>query len=437
MIDPRRGVFYGWWMVAASFAVLFISVGIGLYAPPVFMVPLQEHFGWSRAAISGGFAVAALMSGALSPLVGALIDRYGVRRVMALGALVMGSAFALLGRMGALWQLYGINMLVAGGLTCVAWIPNQTLVSNWFERKRGLAMGIALTGIGFGGLASAFLANLLIERVGWRLAYVGLASLIVVVIVPLALLVVRGGPAELGLVADGDPAGAGPGGPAAPGDGGDGGELPGLGLAESLRTAAFWMLALCQFSAVFGGMSLITHIPAFLTDAGFDSQLAAGALGLAIGASVGGRLLFGVLADRFPKRYVMASALVVHALAMFFLFGIHTFGALPAFVITFGVALGGAAVMIPLLVGECFGLRSFGKILGLVMVAATLGAAIGSVLTGRIFDVTGHYTIAFVLHLAVFLAGAALACFLRPPGSRPSSPGTAARVNAAPGLRRC
>ena len=128
-----------------------------------------------------------------------------------------------------------------------------------------------------------------------------------------------------------------------------------------------------------------------------------------------GRLLFGWLADRFPKRYVMAAALLVHAVAVLFLFRIQSVGALPAFMITFGPALGGAAVLMPLLVGECFGLRSFGKILGLIMLAATLGAAIGQVLTGRIFDVTGHYTIAFALHLVAFLAGAALVCFLRPP----------------------
>jgi MFS family permease len=143
MTDSVRDVFYGWWVVAASFAILFVSVGVGLYAPPVFLVPLQGHFGWSRAAISGGFAIAAVMSGALSPLVGVLIDRYGVRRVIALGAVVMGSAFALMGLIEALWQLYAINMLAAVGITCVAWIPNQTLVSNWFDRKRGLAMGVA------------------------------------------------------------------------------------------------------------------------------------------------------------------------------------------------------------------------------------------------------------------------------------------------------
>jgi MFS family permease len=415
MTDSTRGVFYGWWVVAASFAILFVSVGVGLYAPPVFLVPLQGHFGWSRATISGGFAVAAVMSGVLSPLVGVLIDRYGVRRVVALGALVMGSAFALMGLMEALWQLYAINMLAAVGITCVAWIPNQTLVSNWFDRKRGLAMGVALAGIGFGGSVMAPLAGVLIDRVGWRLAFAGLSSLVVLVIIPLALTVVRGRPADLGLLPDGDPEGGREPGAARPESGGDGERFPGLELAESLRTAAFWMLLLCQFLAVFGGMSIVGHLVALLTDAGSDIQRASGALGFAILASVAGRLLFGLLADRFPKRYVMAAALLIHAVAVLFLFRIQSAGALPAFVIAFGPALGGAAVLMPLLVGECFGLISFGKILGLIMLAATLGAAIGQVLTGWIFDVTGHYTIAFVLHLAAFLAGAALVCFLRPP----------------------
>jgi MFS family permease len=355
------------------------------------------------------------MSGVLSPLVGVLIDRYGVRRVMALGALVMGSAFALMGLMEALWQLYAINMLAAVGITCVAWIPNQTLVSNWFDRKRGLAMGVALAGIGFGGSAIAPLAGMLIDRVGWRLAFVGLSSLVFLIIIPLALTVVRGRPADLGLLPDGDPEGGREPGAARPEPGGEGEKPAGLELTQAVRTVTFWMLLLCQFLAVFGGMSIIGHLVALLSDAGLDIQRASGALGLAILASVPGRLLFGWLADRLPKRYVMAAALLIHAVAMLFLFGIQSAGALPAFVIAFGLALGGAAVLVPLLVGECFGLVSFGKILGLIMLAATLGAATGQVLTGWIFDLTGHYTIAFALHLTAFLAGAVLVCFLRPP----------------------
>ena len=135
-----RPSFYGWWIVAGSFLILFIAVGIGLYAPPVFLVPLQQHFGWSRAAIAAGSAIAAVVSGMVSPLVGAWIDKYGSRAVMTFGALLMGAAFLLLSAMSALWHLYALNALAAVGITCCAWIPIQTLIANWFNKKRGLAM---------------------------------------------------------------------------------------------------------------------------------------------------------------------------------------------------------------------------------------------------------------------------------------------------------
>jgi MFS family permease len=426
-----RGIFYGWWITAASALILFITVGIGLYAPPVFMVPLQDHFGWSRATIAAGSSVAALTTGLISPIVGFWIDRYGARKVMSLGALLMAGSMASFAAMESLWQLYVINMLAAIGLACTAWIPNQTLISNWFRRRRGLAMGISLAGIGLGGLTFAPLADLLIMRLGWRLAFAGLASLILAIAVAVVLAVVRSRPADLGLLPDGDET---------PGDdlahmeaeGADGG-ASGLELRESLRTSAFWTLSLCNFLSVFASFSIVVHLVAFLGDQGLE-RTAAGSLGLTIGVSVGGRLFFGLLADRLTTARVMSVALILLAGGTLFLFVIRSGGALPGFVIMFGLAFGGTAVLLPLLVGECFGLRSFGRILGLIMIPATLGAAIGPILTGRIYDVTGSYRLAFILHIAA-LASAALAIyFLRPP-QHPVRPVTGAQaVGASQGL---
>ena len=194
MTQPRRELFYGWRIVGASFLILLIAVGIGLYGPPVFLVPLQDHFGWSRAAIAGGSAVAFLTAGVVAPLVGVLIDRYGSRKVMVTGALVMGGAFCLLSAIRSLWQFYALNVIVAIGISLVAFIPNQTLISNWFHRKRGLAMGITLAGIGFGGLAMPPLAAFMIADFGWRVAYAVLGSLVLLIVVTVTLAVVRSRP---------------------------------------------------------------------------------------------------------------------------------------------------------------------------------------------------------------------------------------------------
>ena len=416
MTQPRRELFYGWWIVGASFLILLITVGIGLYGPPVFLIPLQDHFGWSRAAIAGGSAVAFLTAGVVAPLVGVLIDRYGSRKVMTTGALVMGCAFCLLSAIRSLWQFYALNVIVAIGITFVAFIPNQTLISNWFHRKRGLAMGIALAGIGFGGLSMPPLAAFVIADFGWRVAYAVLGSLVLLIVVTVTLAVVRSRPRDMGLLPDGEPVAADPR-PGALVDGnGDIAEIGGLELSQSLRTSAFWILSLGHLLWAFGSISLISHLPAFLTDQGFESQVAARSLALAIGCSVIGRLSFGVLSDRFTKGRILSVALILHALAVLCLFRVHAFGALPGFVILFGMGLGGVAVLIPLLVGECFGLRAFGKVLGLVTISATLGGAVGPVVTGRIFDVMGSYQVAFILHIIAFAAGAVAISFLRRPG---------------------
>lgn len=413
MARPTRGRFYGWRIVGGSFVILLVTVGIGLYVPPVFLIPLQEHFGWSRAAIATGSAMAALMSGMVSPLVGIWIDKYGSRKVMTAGALLMGGAFALLSLMRSLWQLYAFNMLAAIGITCVAWIPNQTLISNWFERQRGLAMGIAMTGVGFGGLIMAPCAALLIAQLGWRLAFAVLSVFILVVVVTTVLATVRSRPGDMGLLPDGEATSA------APAAAGAGREIAaGFELAQAVKTKAFWILSVGHFLGVFASFSIVGHLVAFLRDVGFDSRVAAAALGLAVGVSVIGRVLVGFLADRSSKRNMASAAFALYAVAALLLLSIQSAGALPAFVITFGLALGGAAVMVPLLVGECFGLLAFGKILGVIMISATLGGAAGSVLTGRIYDVTGSYNLAFMLHAAVFLA-AALAFHLLP---RPEIP---------------
>jgi MFS family permease len=382
-------LFYGWWVVSASFVILLITVGVGLYVPPVFLVPLQEEFGWSRAAISAGGAIAALVIGGVSPLAGAWVDRYGARKVMTAGALLMGAA----------------------GTACVAWIPNQTLVSNWFVKRRGVAMGVALAGIGFGGLLMSPFAALLIERLGWRLAYATLGGLVLVPVVATILALVRSRPADLGLWPDDVLPAADP--DADPGD--DPAAADGLDLPDTLRSSAFWVFSLVNLLSVFASISIVAHLVAFLRDSGFEGDTAASVLGLTVGASVLGRVLFGVLADRFPKKLIMSAAMIVYAGAMLCLFDVRAGVTLPAFVLLFGGALGGAAVLVPLVVGECFGLRSFGKILGLVMIGATLGAAAGPILTGWIFDVTGSYRLAFVMHTASFAIAAVAILWLRAP----------------------
>jgi MFS family permease len=189
----------------------------------------------------------------------------------------------------------------------------------------------------------------------------------------------------------------------------------GLDLSESIRTSAFWVLSAVHLLWTFGSMSIVGHLAAFLSDQGFETRIAGGLAGGAILISVLGRVTFGFFSDRYSKRVIMSAAMVLQALAVACLFSQHSLAALAAFLFLFGMGLGGGAVLIPLLVGELFGLRAFGKILGMVMISATLGGAAGPVLTGRIFDLMGSYDLAFILHIVSMGAAAVVIHFLRRP----------------------
>lgn len=386
-------IFYGWWIVLASFGVLTVAAGAGLYSLPVFLVPLQEHFGWTRAGISAGPALGAVVSGVLAVFVGLLLDRFGTRKVMTAGAFVMTLGFVGLATMTALWHFWLSSVVVAAGISCVAFVPIQTLISHWFTRRRGLAMGLTLAGIGFGGLLLAPTTGFIVDNYGWRQAYLTLGALVLVMVTALVLSVIRQSPRDLGLFPDGDiPDNES----TATGSGGDI-ILPGLELGEALRTLPFWLITGANFLVVFTAFGMVQHLHALLTDAGYAGSTAASVLGVAIGITMVGRIMFGLLTDRFAIRWVFATVVALPTIAAFLLVQVEHSAALVAFCICFGLGLGGAAVMVPLAVGACFGLKAYSKIVGAIFVSATAGAALGPTVTGQLYDMSGNYDTALVV----------------------------------------
>lgn len=382
-------IFYGWWVVAGCFFILVLTVGAGLYSLPIFLVPLQEHFGWSRASISAGAAIGSISIGLMAPWVGSLIDRFSMRRVMFAGTFTMAIGFASYAATDSLWHFWISSAVLAIGLSMVAFVPVQTLISVWFTRRRGLAMGVTLAGIGFGGLFLAPLTGAVISGYGWRTAYVCLAIIVTVPVALILLLVVRDSPATLGLLADGDPISrqvidSPEGGPV----------VPGSNFGEAVATKVFWALTATVFFASFASFGLIQHLAALLTDSGYSMAVSSSTLGMAIGFSVVGRVLAGALSDKFEARWVYAALVALITLATGVLLSPSHGLSLIFFSIFFGIGLGGINVLLPLLVGMCFGLKSFSKILGVVILAATLGSSIGPLAVGVLFDLTGDYAVA-------------------------------------------
>lgn len=413
---PKGRIFYGWWIVLATFVIIFFGTGIGFYSFGVFVKPLEEEFGWNRAIISGAVAVWAVVYGFTGPVIGLLLHNYGARKVIAFSAFVAGTCYVLFGWLNQLPQLYILMFLAGIGVAGVTLVPNQTLISNWFERYRGRAMGIMSVGIGLGGLTMPPLANAFILGFGWRNSF-RLLGLLLFSIIPVVLLVVRTRPSELGLEVDGAARDS-----ATPLDATarSNSGVRGLPVRRAIRTGSFWLLFAGFVFLIFGESGLTVHFVAFLDDEGLSSQAAANFWGLAVGVSSVGRLLFGFLADRWNPRNLITLTHALHSVAVaiivtFFLYlGWRSSGVLFPFSVLYGLSLGGSAVLLPVIVARCFGVLNFSKLLGLLMSGFALGVVTGPVVAGRIVDATGSYKFALMLFAGAFLLAALSVAFVQP-----------------------
>jgi MFS family permease len=406
-MEEKGRIFYGWWIVLACSIVIFFGTGIGFYSFGVFLKPLEAHFGWSRTSISATIGLWALVYGFAGPFIGMLLHKYGARAVIAASALMAGICWLFLSRLSSMSELYILMFFSGIGTAGITLIPNQTLVSNWFDKYRGKAMGIMSVGIGLGGVTMPPLANVLIESYSWRVSFFVL-GLLQLAIIPVALLVIRTKPSDLGLEPDGvvraktenvdfQPQ-----------------PISGFAVNHAIRTGSFWLLFIAFALLIFGESGLTVHLVALLDDAGLSSQAAANYWALAVGISAAGRLGFGILSDRSNPKYLIAGTHGLHGVALaivsvFFLsMGIQSAGVLLPFSILYGLSLGGAAVLLPVVVARCFGLLHFGKVLGLLMSGFALGVVAGPIAAGKIVDATGSYQLALAIFIGAFILSAIL-----------------------------
>ena len=398
-----------------SFLALFGIVGLALYGLPFFYDRMVTDFGWTRAQVTSGNALSKLIVGPLFGFgAGYIVDRFGPRRLMIAGIVMAGIALIGLGSITTLSGFYFFYLFNAVGYVCGGPLPNQVLLSRWFQEARGRAMGFAYLGIGLGGALVPFLAVWLTQAFGWQGALKALGVLIVLIALPLALVVKEWpeGAAQADAAAH---AAAG----------------PNPKLSEVFRSPAFYLLvigSMCSIAAV-GGTN--QNLKLFLSlDQGYSQGDAAKVASLVLGASLVGRLLMGWLADRFPKKYVMLLiySLVAAAIPLLYLAG--TPGMIYVFAIVFGVGLGGEYMVIPLMAAELFGVRVLGRALGVILTADGVAEALAPVLVSRIRDVSGSYGNGFAALIAFAVAGA-IAVALLPRARKTPQPTTSAKLEAA------
>jgi sugar phosphate permease len=391
----------GWLTVASLFVTLFLIFGSGYNTAGVFVTPLIKEFGWKRAKISFLQSVLAASAGFSGPLIGWLLDRMEARRVMVVGAAVAGCAWLLASSAHSYPVLVAAYILMGIGLTGATLLPAALIIANWFSAKRGMAMGITFAGTSSGGAVMTFVAAAIILHGGWRTAYVTLAIPMFVVVIPLVLLMIRTRPDDAPRPA-GEKVSV-----SAMSD-----SLPGFELSEAVRTRSFWMLCMAQFlfATVAAGAGL--HLIPYLIGQGYKEAFAAGMMSVVFLFTTAGKLIMGFASDRVSARVALVINFFGSALGMVLIFGARNPLLLYPFVAMFGFTLGAPLVLIPLLTADCLGLKRFGAINGVAGVWNTLGAFIGPVMLGQIFDVTGSYSTAFEICLVLNILGAAatLAC---------------------------
>lgn len=395
-----KRIYYGWVVVGITALTLLISSGVR-GAPAVLINPLEDDFGWSRASISFAVSIGLLLFGLAGPLAGALMDRFGPRRLMLVGMAIVTAATAASVAMDALWQftlLWGIFGGFGTGIAAV--VLGATVANRWFVTRRGLVMGIFGAATSVGLLVFAPLMMWLVGSMGWRGAIAVLAVCSGLVLIPIALLM-RDSPAEIGLRASGElvapdaeqsvPSG------------------PGVVL-RAARVPEFWLLAGSFFLCGATSSGLIgTHFIAYSTDRGVSDVTAATALGLMGAMNFVGTLASGWLTDRYDPRRLLACYYVYRGATLLLLPFVDSSLALLFFATFFGLDYIATVVPTAALAADIFGRRNVGTIFGWVFAAHQLGAALAAWLGGIARDTLGDYQVAFITGGALALLGGLMA----------------------------
>ena len=398
---PVAPIFYGWWVAVAFAVMIFLSTGIRFAVGP-FLKPMVADLGVDRASFSMVISLSVLLYGAFMPVVGRLVDRFGVRAVTGLGTLVLSAATATTGALTSLWQLtivYGV--LFGFGLAACGHVVASAVIVRWFTRRAATALSL----LGAASMAGMSLlvpvAMWMVLTFGWRATHFMAGGLMLVVLLPLALWVVRDSPESMGLASDGER------GPRVAGHAPAGERTS---LSGAVHTLSFWQLAGSLFTCGFSMSLLASHGVPMLTDHGYGPMLASSALGLLGGSSFGFAFLLGWIADRWGRRPVLAWLYGTRALLFLGLFFVREQPwALLALVAVGGATMSGTLAMTSALTADIFGRFSVGTVFGTIFLVHQVGGALGSSVGGALFEATEGYGAAFGVAAALLVGACILA----------------------------
>ena len=430
MQQRKPKVFYGWWIVLASFVALTFTSMTGGYGFSVFYPRLIDHFGWSRTALAGAISLSRLEAGFLGGIEGFLVDRFGPRIIMLLGVIISSLGMIWLSMTSSLLEFYVVFILmVTVGRSLSTMIPIDTTVANWFIKRRGTAFGLLRAAVAVGA-AGVIVVSWFIGEFGWRAAFFASGIGIFIVGVPNAL-IMRRRPEYYGLLPDGDipdkgmsakqGIAGGSEGPAAMAS--DRSPVPaesdiGMTVIEALRSQPFWTLSFgFAIRLMVTGAATLHAIP-LVEDLGYSRATAAAVLGSMGMVSIIGRLGGGILNDAFGTKPVAVGSVLTLAVSCLIIAYAQSMWHILLFVALYAPSYGCSAATMPAIKGDYFGRRAYGSILGLSGMVQMAGSMLGPVFAAYVYDVSGSYRIAFVSFAVLLIISAALFMSLKRPRYR-------------------
>ncbi len=405
-IRSKDRLFYGWVVVAA-----FLIIGATLFGTSssfgVFFKSIESEFNLSRTVTSTIYSLYMVLSSAFGVLGGWALDRYGPRNIILLAGLFTGLSLLLTSQTNSLWQLFiTYSLLLSIGIGSV-YVLIMSTISRWFDKKRGLALGIATSGDGLGTVIMAPFATFLISSYDWRLAYIVIGLIAWLVVIPVSRLLKKD-PHEIGALPDGinlhsqyiedEKKGIQP---------------IDFSLLQVFKTRSFWLLIFIWLFMASSFFLVLTHLIPHVTDIGFSAGEAATILSLMGAMSIAGKVLMGRVSDSISRKTTAIISSLLQAGALVLLILSQDLWMLYLFALTYGFANGGFGAPITALIADIFGLRNIGVIMGVLNIGFVVGAAIGPTIGGLIFDVRNSYSIAFLMGAAAMLIVTLLVAVIR------------------------
>jgi MFS family permease len=380
-----KNLYYGWWIVLACFIINLYVGGIIFFSFTAFFEPIHQEFGWSYTQISLATSLRGLEMGIFAPIVGFLVDRFGSRKLLLGGTIIIGIGLVLLSFTQSLLMFYLCFLFIALGAGGCTSVVTMTAVAIWFKKNVGLALGIMASGFGAGGLIIPLIVSM-IDASGWRLTLVILGVGMWLLGVPLSL-IVRDRPDQLGLSPDGPLTES-----STTSDQGESPEKTKRAFLEMIKKRSFLYLNIAETVRMMTVTAVVTHLMPYLSSIGIP-RATSGAVAAALPlVSIVGRFGFGWWGDRFDKRIVLATTFFLMSAGVFAFCYVQSFWVLLLFILLFAPGFGGSMVLRGAILQEYYGMASFGKMLGIVLGSASIGGIIGPTLAGWAFDTLGSYT---------------------------------------------